>query len=177
MEKEDKYPLFMPPGDLVNTGRENWNAKEAASYQDWLLGVFPKRVNELLLRFEEPRGAKPSEHLMALGEKVERLLKEAPFSEESSTGKRLTNLGYALAADMGLLVADYLLKALPDNLSWKIIRKPKSELSYNLPVLEGFSFNYLEPIGGSVAEAFGILRGNKSADIWKNSYEFWVKNI
>ena len=168
-----EYPLFIAPAHLASKGRKNWTAQEAAEYRQWLLGVLNERIEGLVTKLEEPCGALPSDHLMALGNKVVPLITNEPFSENDPTGRKLTNMGYALAADMGLLVAYYLLKALPDKLSWEIIRKPKSELSYNLPVLQGFSFNYLDPIGGSVAEAFAILRGQKGADIWKRIYEFW----
>jgi hypothetical protein len=170
-----EYPLFIPPNHLVSKGRAHWNAKEATEYKEWLLGVLDERVAELENRLEEPCGASPADHLMALGRKAVLLLMDAPFSEDAPAGRRLTNLGYALAADMGLLVAKYLLQAFPNRLRWEIIRKPKSEISYNLPVLEGFSFNYLEPVGGSTAEAFAILRGQRGADTWKRIYEFWVE--
>lgn len=170
----DEYPLFVPPDRLTSKGRENWSATEAAEYRDWFLGVLETRVGELTKKLEEPCGNSPSDHLRALGEKAVLLLKKAPFSEESPTGRRLTNKGYALAADMGLLVAKYLLLQLPDKLRWETIRKPKSELSYNLPVLKGFSFNYLDPVGGSTAEASAVLRGQRDADTWKRIYEFWV---
>lgn len=175
MTNLNEYPLFIPPDHLTSKGRENWNAKEATEYREWLLEVLDERVEELAKGLEEPPGASPSDHLMALGEKAAALLETAPFSEEGPTGRRLTNTGYALAADMGLLVAKYLLQELPETLRWETIRKPKSELSYNLPVLEGFSFNYLDPVGGSTAEASAILRGERRADTWKRMYEFWVE--
>ena len=171
----NEYPLFIPPDHLASKGRENWSAKEATEYREWLLGVLDERVEELTRLLEEPTGASPSDHLMALGEKAASLLGKAPFSEDGPIGRTLTNAGYALAADMGLLVAQYLLKAAPDKLRWETVRKPKRDLSYNQPVLEGFSFTYLDPVGGSIGEAFGILQGKREADAWKRTYEFWVE--
>lgn len=175
MNSIDKYPLFIPPAHLSIKGRANWNAKEATEYREWLLGVIDKRTEELIKKLEEPSAGTPSEHLMALGRKVTPILFDIPFSEITPSGRRLTNNGYALAADMGLMVAKYLLQKLPDKLRWETIRKPKSELSYNLPVLKGFSLNYLEPIGGSISEASAILRNQRGPDTWKRIYEFWLE--
>ena len=170
-----EYPLFAPPAHLSAKGRKNWTAREAKEYRDWLLGVFDDRIKSLITRLGVPFGDTPTEHLLSVGERAKTLLLGAPFSEESPGGRKLTNLGYALAADLGLLVAKYLLDRAGDVLRWEIIRKPKSELSYNLPVLEGFGFNYLDPIGGSTAEASAVLRGQRGADAWQRIYEFWLK--
>ena len=170
----DDYPLFVAPHHLASKGRKNWNAEEATEYREWLIGVLDERVEGLKKRMKEPCGASPSDHLMALGEKSTALLMTPSFSEEGPMGRRLTNAGYALAADMGLLVAKYLFQALPDKLRWQTIRKPRSEMSYNLPVIVGFSWTYLDPVGGSIAEAAAVVRGEKGADVWKQIYEFWV---
>ena len=171
----DHYLPFVPPDHLANKERANWNQKEAKEYRDWLLSVQQARVEELLRRLDAPRAGKPAAHLDMLGSKVADLLGKSPFSEDSSGGRKLTKLGYALAADMGLLIAQYLLSVRPEKLKWEIVRKPKSELSYNLPVIAGFSNNYLDPIGGSIAEASAILRGQRGPDAWRKIYEFWVE--
>ena len=170
------YPLFVPPETLAKKGRENWSGDEANQYRDWLIGVLPNRVNELTNRLEEPLGSPPPEHLLRLGTKISQILGNAPFSEGGPVGRRLTNQGYAIAADVGLLVADYLLKEHAGKLRWEIMKKPK-ELSYNLPVLQGFSGNYLDPVGGSTAEAAAVLRGKRGPDTWKRIYEFWVAKV
>jgi hypothetical protein len=173
--KLDDYPLFVPPEHLTRKGRRNWNAQEANEYKDWIKGILDKRLEELTMRFEEPLGDNPSLHLNALGKKVVSSLKASPFSEESPVGRTLTNFGYALAADMGLLVAFYLLKTLKGKIYWETVAKPKSEASYNLPVLRGFSNNYLDPIAGSIAESSAVLRGKRGTDAWNRIFEYWVQ--
>jgi hypothetical protein len=151
-----------------------WSAKEAREYKDWLMSSMDGRIRRLVQMFDEPLRLDGRDHLTALGKKVSRAFKDAPFSEDSPGGRRLTNAGYALAADMGLLVALYLLRAHPGTIRWETIRKPKSEVSYNLPVLEGFANgNYLDPVGGSTAEAAAILRGQRGPDAWVRVLEFW----
>jgi hypothetical protein len=74
-----------------------------------------------------------------------------------------------------LLVAKLLLEKCGNQIDWKTIRKPKSDLSYNLPVLEGFKNTYLDPVGGSTAEASAILRGQRNENVWKDMYVFWLQ--
>ena len=50
---------------------------------------------------------------------------------------KLTNVGYAVAADMGLLVAKLLLEACRPKVEWMLVTKPKRDSSYHLPVLTG----------------------------------------
>ena len=170
------YPLFVPPETIAKKGRENWSADEANRYREWLIGVLPNRVKELTNRLDEPARSSPPEHLLRLGTKIAPILGEAPFSEDGPAGRRLTNPGYAISADLGLLVADYLLKEYAGKLRWEIMKKRK-EHSYNLPVLQGFSGNYLDPVGGSAAEAAALLRGKRGPDAWKRIYEFWVAKV
>jgi len=100
---------------------------------------------------------------------------DSPFSIETATGRALNNTGFALAADMGLIVAHYLLEDSPTNLRWKIVHRPKSDMSYRLPVLDVKNYNHFDPIGGSIAEAQGILRGDVDFEIWSQMYTHWLE--
>ena len=174
MNQIDEYRLFVPPPHLNSRHPREWSGSEAKDYKDWLLENSENRIDEMLAAFGEPLGPAPRDHLAALGEKVSIALKNAPFSEEHPSGRKLSDAGYALAADMGLLVAMYLVSKHHLKIRWETIRKPKSELSYNLPVLEGFeNGNYLDPVGGSTAEASAILTGRRGHDIWAKIYTFW----
>jgi hypothetical protein len=171
----DEYPLFLPPKHLATRQPYEWSRAEADEYRLWLTSSIDERVATLLkflglstvLRTEDA-----GEFLSSVGCKASEILMEDDFSEEGARGRRLTNRGYALAADIGLLVASILLKVCKD-IHWTTLRKPKSELSYNLPVLVGFMNNYLDPVGGSTAEASAILRGHRDADAWRNMLVFW----
>jgi hypothetical protein len=48
-------------------------------------------------------------------------------------------------------------------------------MSYNLPVFEGIGPVTFEPVGGAVAEAHAVLRGDRNDDIWKRMYESALK--
>jgi len=169
-----QYPMFIPPSPLGSKSPKDWSQDEAKKYKDWLLSSIDERITNLEQAFDERPTMDPRDHVSALGKKVAKALLDAPFSEASATGRKLTNVGYALAADMGLLVARYILHRYPNSIRWERVRKPKSDLSYNLPVLEGFkNGNYLDPIAGSTAEAAAVLRGQRGPEAWVRILEFW----
>jgi hypothetical protein len=169
--KRRDYPHFIPPDELLSSEPRCWTKKQADAYFEWLMSVKEQRV-EALLDFlgETVSHNKVEEALAVLGRKAADALKTGKFSSKDN----LTNRGYALAADMGLLVAGLLVEA-NASIQWTILRKPKSDLFYNLPVLSGFGVVTLNPIGGSIAEAFGILRGDRTGEIWQEIYCFWLE--
>ena len=172
-----EYKLFIPPEHLAEKGRKNWNKKEAEEYKEWLLSVIDNRISNLLNFFNEQESNDDiHKFLLRLSKKVSNKLNESGFSAEIKGQKKLTNMGYALAADMGLLIAKYLLRDCGNKLYWTIIRKPKSEMSYNLPVLEIKGFDYYEPVGVSISDATSIINDNKDYDVWLKVYNFIKDN-
>jgi len=77
---------------------------------------------------------------------------------------------------LGLVVAHYLIRD-SHQIQWAVLRGSKLQHSYNLPVLNGFLFGFLDPIGGSVAEAYGVLRKERDYDAWERMYTFWSNRI
>lgn len=170
------YPLFAPPEHLAAKQAKQWSKKEAQEYKDWLMSVIDCRV-DFLINFLGVSKVRNIENLLdKCGNVVAELLWTEDFSEKTNDSLQLNNRGYALAADMGLLVAKSLLKFGNDKIYWNILKKPKTELSYNLPVLEGFSACHLDPIGGSIAEATSIFDG-EGGGIWKEMFVFWKDRI
>jgi hypothetical protein len=162
------YPLFIPPGRLGEVTPSEWSRSEVSDYAVWLQSVMTARIRGLLGYFGAVEDSTPGSLLDALGASVAAALLREPFSED----RRLTNRGYALAADMGLLLAAALLDLHP-TLRWDVVRKPKSDVSYNLPVLVGFGAAQFDPIQISTTQAFGILRGSKDGTTWKVLHERW----
>lgn len=162
------YPLFIPPEPLGARTPPEWSRREAKAYAAWLQSSMPERVQQLLRYFGVSESISPSSLLEILGECVADALINSPFSEET----RLTNQGHALAADMGLLLADVLQREHP-GLTWDIVFKPKSDVSYNQPVLVGFGGVTLDPIQISTTQAFSILRGAKDGTAWRQVFDYW----
>ncbi len=170
------YPLFNPPNSLSEKSHRDWSKAEAEEYSRWLIRSIDDRTDDLLHYFSVDASAwEPRALLLRLGALVAERLGEAEFSECKPDGARsLTNAGHALAADLGLLTARLLLQASGGTIRWEVVRKPKSDTSFNLPVLAGFSNKLtLDPVGGAVAEAQAVLAGRRSGDAWARILAFW----
>jgi|HubBroStandDraft_3_1064219.scaffolds.fasta_scaffold34646_1 hypothetical protein len=166
------YPVFAPPPELAVVRRRDWNRKQAAMYRDWLIDAIDLRIANLLEFIEVGPPARPTD-LGTIGQKVEQFLRMPAFSTTGPSGPTLTNEGHALAADVGLLVAK-LLRDIHPTLHWDIVRAPKTDMSYNLPVLAGFvNEQVLDPVEGGIGEARAVLKGKATSDAWLKTYEFW----
>lgn len=167
----DEYPMLIPPGHLSQTPVKAWSKGEADEYAAWLQSSLEDRTGNLLSFLRLSSDGSPDEVLEAAGRAVAGHLRSGPpFSD----GTTLSDRGRALAADLGLLSAMLLLRDAPV-IRWQVVRRPKSDMSYNLPVLVGFTNGlHLDPVGGSIAEASGLLRGNKGPDAWKRIYQWWI---
>ncbi len=173
-----QYPLFIPPEQLTAKPHREWSKRESQLYFDWLMSAASDRVSSLLryLALGSDETSLDRGVLIAVGDGVSRLLVTDDFShQEGDSPRTLTNHGYAMAADTGLLVAQLLQQARGSLIQWKILRSPKSDMSYNLPVLTGFGKLVLDPVGGSVAEATGLLSSYRGADAWVKMFDFWVE--
>ena len=167
------YPLFVPPGPLADTEPRSWSAKQADDYLNWITEVLDQRTDFLLSYFKESGDANPEALLGRIGPKIVEALRQPAFSTKVDGKAHLTNRGYALAADMGLLVARLLLATSNSSEQWAVLRRPKSDAFYNHPVLTGFGPVPFEPVGGSIAEAHAVLRGDRRPDVWKRMYAYW----
>ena len=168
------YPTFVPPGELSITDRTVWTRSQADEYFDWLMRVKDDRVHRMLERLDATIVDADAElSLGTLGRKIASTLRTAEFCANS----KLTNQGYALAADAGLLVAEFLVQDFAE-VHWEIRRKPKRDISYNLPVLMGFQSGLsFDPVGGSVAEAQAWIAGRRDADRWVAIYRHWSQQV
>ncbi len=176
---QDPYPLFVPPEHLSRKGRRNWTRTEAQEHLAWLTGSLEDRIKLLLGYFGLSDDEVEAEKLLLrLGELVARLLPKDGFSIEERTGARvLSEAGHAVAADLGLFIARCLLGKGKGGVRWQLMRRPKSDFSYNLPVLSGFGRLTLDPVGGSIGEAHGVLAGRRGADAWVQVLQHWSERI
>lgn len=168
----DEYPLFTPPGSLAEAPPSAWSRAQAEQYFKWLLDNCDNRINSLLGYLKLNRRASTSRELI---ESVERCAIELLGGRPFTVLGQLTAQGYALAADIGLLIADRLLSDSRGRITWHLLKSPKSDRSYNLPVLVGFSRRlHLDPIAGAVGDAQWIARGNKKQHPWLETYNHWL---
>lgn len=175
---ERAYPLFVPPEHLAAKPHRQWTKKEATEYFNWLTKSQSVRVASLLcyLGLEERR--RDRDLLLEAGRQLAARVGFHPFSFETDNGSRaLTNEGYAIAGDMGLLLAEVLIDAVGGAVAWELLRTPKSDMSYNTPVLTGFGKMHLDPVGGSIGEARGILMGVRGPGAWVKTFDAWMQKV
>ena len=164
-----EYPLFTPPAPLFEKSHFEWTLKEARAYFDWFLQQLEPRTGFLLQYLDEQDQSNAPALLSGVGEKVAALVRQEPFSTPAGARRELTNRGYALAADTGLLLARSVLRDNPAA-RWEILRKPKREMSFHLPVLVGVGPVHVDPIGATVANFHAMLRGEKGPSFLPNGY-------
>lgn len=167
-----EYPLFVPPDDLGNRTPKEWSNNEATVYFNWLVQVSNERTTNLMSFFNDNIDGRPNDILERLGKKVTKTLRIATFSIQVDGRHKLTNKGYALAADMGLLVAKFILEEFYPVVTWTIVNRPKTDIDYHKPVLTNIGRETYEPIGVSISDAIGILNGTKDYDSWEKTYSY-----
>jgi hypothetical protein len=168
------YPIFAPPITLASKPHREWTKKEAQSYFDWLTGCLDARVTALLdfVGIQNSENIDARDLLAQVGERVAQVLRDPACSETASDGTPvLTGIGYALAADLGLLTARQVCRIVGHKARWELVRKPKSDVSYNLPVLVGFGSDTYDPVGVSIADAIAVLAGRRSWDAWVKVFD------
>lgn len=160
------YPTFEPPSALASADRFSWSKTQRNEYRVWLMSIAPARIEA----FET-----------WLGVRWDRITEESFFSVTSafdamvsggqpfSADSELTASGHSLAADMGLLFAEFLIDQSRNALQWSIVDSPKRDVSFGLPVLRGprADWNYIEPLGLCISRAKERLRSKTNRWSWR----------
>lgn len=175
---EKSYPLFLPPVELARTPTKEWTKHEARTYFNWFVSCLDKRIVDFLQYIDESADQSVESLLVRAGDKVESILQASSFYRETGDGLRLSNMGYAVAADCGLLVAKLLIANSNGRATWKVLSSPRSAQSFNLPVLIGFKSKVaLDPVAASIAQATGVVRRTDKQDRWLKLYEYWIDQL
>lgn len=171
------YIFFKPPDEVANIKAKLWNAKQAKVYFDWFISVKDDRVEYLLTSIDETLTGNHKIDIRRIGKKVTGFLKKPPFSGLEEGELVITNRGLALIADLSLLISKLIIERHPQ-IIWKIVKRPKGDISYNLPSLFEFPLiGHIELMRGSIAEAKAILRGEKTDSIWLEIYEYAISLV
>jgi hypothetical protein len=170
-----EYPLFVPPLNLALKLPRDWTEAEARHYFMWLTAGMDDRIAVSLRILGEESTTDSSALLKSVGRKAMWVLRKREFTfDQVDKAPRLTDCGYALAADLGLLVASSLIGA-NERIHWTILRRPKSEFSHNQPVLSGFGRQFLNPISGSITETLKSLRSGDGEGGWFRIFDHWLR--
>lgn len=177
ISRKNKYPLFLPPQHLAEKKVQDWSEEEAEEYFQWFMTNIDQRIENLCSFFGKSLQENPEKNLITFGKKSANILPESPFSEQKNNKRRLTDQGYALAADMGILLAQEVTGKYK-KIHWKITKKPKSDFTFNLPTLYGFRNGLrFDPVRVSVHQAHSVLNGSKSYEAWLEIYKSWSNLI
>ena len=164
----NNYPPFIPPPDIGEAQPDTWSKDQAKTYFDWLIHIIPGRVTSLLEYFGESADTAPEILLYQLGKKVGDAAKSGEFVQAG----KLTKSGFAVAADLGLLVAQLLLADSGVCAKWVLVTQKRS-VHYNHPVIQGNSNLQLNPITGSMTEFAYATRNQWDSAIWLNTFLHW----
>ncbi|HET7128097.1 MAG TPA: hypothetical protein VFJ93_03370 [Gaiellaceae bacterium] len=168
------YPAFIPPGGLATTRPQSWSRAEADDYAAWLKQQVVPRVLAMhrYFRVNEPASVSTLRELEKI---LSTRLREAPFAERVGEQLELSPAGYAAAADMGLLIAQLLLET--GRMTWKIVRRPRTDVSFNQPVLTGFpTHEPFNPIWAALGPAHRILGGRVGPN-WSTIYSYALDHL
>lgn len=160
------YPLFIPPEKFFSTKNFDWSLKEAKEYFNWFLSVKDERAAQYLEYLSIERSEL---NLEVLCERIYETLNNEEFSfKDDGDVLKLTNAGYAFAADTSIVLSDYIVNKYKGEVYWDIVKKPKSDISYHLPALFGFKkLPYVELMRASVSNYVSLWRGKETSNIWK----------
>jgi hypothetical protein len=158
------YPAFVPPDALAVTPPMAWRAVDADRYLAWFVRQVDLRTDRLLSSLGESFDPDMVEHiLLRVGNEVRACIGLGGFLRQDKNGRSvLTNAGYALGADIGLLVARSVVAKVGRVATWQVLRRPRSALSFNLPVLQGCGLP-LDPIAAGIAIVYRINDGTSDA--------------
>lgn len=190
MTKE--YPLFpYIPESCCEDDRTGWTKKQAEEYFDWFVNMLEPRLKIMLDYYDERFDNNSYDTLLRIGGKaVAELKKSESWRQGGKTtikfatgdvaivdqGKLLTKRGYSIAADMGVLLAYVLLNDFAPTVKWDLIERPKNDVFYLHPVLAGCGLPF-EAIHVSVICSMGIIEGNKTPDVWAETYLELKKDV
>ncbi len=173
------YPLFVPPQEIAGKPVRQWKKKEARACFAWLQGELAPRVAHLLEFLDLGSldlAGNADDVLAQVGERAFVVLREDPAHSEYDANfgwQRLSPSGYALAADIGLLMAALLLRECAPEARWDIAFKSGGDSYKNLPVIAGLEERPFDPVGGSIGNAAAIVRGEEGPGGWLVQYRAW----
>lgn len=189
------YVLFLPPEGLELGDRppREWKPREARKHFDWFVSAIPERLDQLNGAAQDiaERLDYSPESLKVLGQwfcsvvtsrkktakEIEREL--AGMSERArklgmgiNQDWTLTGETFSIAMDVGIYLGEVFRKQFPA-LKWDLCTRPKRDISYNQPVLEGGKMK-IDPIHLVVTMAWGVARRRRDAGSLFELYNIWV---
>ena len=176
-----KYPSWNPPDELFPSGvinpQANWSRAQADLYLEWLVAAMAERLSGMFQALAVARSSSATKELAEAGAVAFAKFSQDDFVDGSGDRPRLNAQGRALAADMGLLVAHWLLSDSDGQVSWRVCRESKHHADFNRPVILGEQGIFFDPVGGSIANAHGCVRGTRDSRVWLDTFNHWLHRL
>jgi hypothetical protein len=146
--------------------------KSSPPFQNWQPDFTPRSLDALGKRF-----ATQIETRHRTREEIAEFDAQAPFPIECS-GMELTNRTFSLAMDIGMYLAQVILRNHP-SVKWDQPLGSKRDSDYGQPVLVGFhggkvSFN---PVASVVTLAYSLRDHTRTGKRLREIYDIWSKSI
>jgi hypothetical protein len=186
------YTTIQPPFTLKFGEMSKHELKD---YFRWFFDVLPQRTGELAEAMRQSPGFEtwqPDQtpaSLDALGEwfAVQAETRQRTPDERQEITSRssypievpneeLTNRTFSLAMDIGMYLAQVLLKNFP-SLRWEQPLGDKKFADYGQPVLVGFGPVPLNPVRIAVTLAYGLVSKKQSGKRLREVYDYWSKRV
>lgn len=186
------YATIQPPFTLEF---REMSKQELEDYFRWFLDLVPQRTNELAGAVRQSPGFEAwqpdgtSASLDALGEwfagqvatRPRTLGERREIANRSSfpievSKEELTNRTFSLAMDIGMYLAQVLLKQCP-SLRWEQPLRNENFADYGQPVLVGFGRVPLNPVRIAVTLAYGLVSKDRSGKRLRELYDDWSDRV
>jgi hypothetical protein len=186
------YQIIQPPFTLQF---REMSKQELKDYFQWFLDVLPTRIRELASAVRQTPGFETWQldgtpaSLNALGEWFATQAEAGQRTSEERveianrsaypidiSNEELTNRTFSLAMDVGMYLAQVLLKNHP-SLRWEQPFGSKKFVDYGQPVLVGFGAAPLNPVDIAVTLAYGLVSKRRGGQRLREIYDHWSQQV
>jgi hypothetical protein len=166
----------MVPVDLLertSKPHQEWSTADARKRFELAMGTCNDRISVLLSFFRESHTTEPNLLLENLGNKFAQVLPTDQFSfSDEQSGLDLTDQGYHVAVDLGMLIGALLVEQYSTLLKWELATD-KRFATFNHAIVVGWGKTDLEPVGLSINLTKRVARGELSYRAWLYTYQMW----
>jgi hypothetical protein len=187
------YPEYYVPVEFHGIGCYEMSPELAQKHFEWYTTNYFERVEILLEYFAESLTDDPLTDLERLGRHVERVVRrdkqfkkwtrgeivevKPGFRVRESPAWQLTNAGWVLAQDMGLLLAHEFLELKHPLVNWMLHIKPKNDPSFQRPVITWLRNRGYDPLDNSVSWCLQIVDRTRDGGIWALIYNLLLERL
>lgn len=188
-----KYEIAYYPYEYP--GFENMTKKQAEQYFNWYVSIIDERIAYLQNFIKEDGGGflldytpeslktlwewfEPKMYLEEMPQEwyEEQLAKQPAWAREFIKKEDLSQETKKIIFDVATYLGETMRKNHKDVLRWDYVKKPKNDVSFNRPVLIGFSSSKFDPRLISQTCCYRYLRTHEQYELY-DAYLIWQSKI